>query len=162
MSSSSSPHRARLLGALAVLAAVFLSGCSTDSPPQHSERLQKAAGLKTFHVETTKDLWEKTSDQKGRGGPDLELKNTTKELDNGLVQVELTGVNLANYLRILDYMAHGGTDSKNLGRHHSAESIRMYDEIAGVLDGINKRPDPKDPPPRVVVDTAFLEAKAKK
>ncbi|MFE0777104.1 hypothetical protein [Streptomyces sp. NPDC058861] len=162
MSSSSSPHRARLFGVLALLAAVFVSGCSTDSPPQHSERLQKAAGLKTFHVQTTKELWAKTSDQTGRDGPDLELKSTTKELDNGLVQVELTGVDLANYLRILDYMAHGGTDSKNFGKHHSAESIRMYDEIASVLDGITKRPDPKDPPPHVVVDTAYLDAKNKK
>ncbi|GAA2486032.1 TVP38/TMEM64 family protein [Streptomyces gobitricini] len=118
------------------LATVFVSGCSTDSPPRHSERLQKAAGLKSFHVETTKDLWEKTSDQTGRDGPNLELKTTVKELDNGLVRVELTGVNLTNYLRILDYTAHGGVDSKNLGRHHSAESVRMYDEVAGVLDGI--------------------------
>ncbi|MFJ9703428.1 hypothetical protein [Streptomyces fradiae] len=159
MSSSSAPRRAHLLGALALLAAVFVSGCSTDSPPQHSERLQKAAGLKTFHIETTKDLWEKTSDQTGRDGPDLELKTTVKDLDNGLIHVELTGVHLANYLRILDYMAHGGTDSGNLGRHRSAESIRMYDEIAGVLDGVTKRPDPKDPPPRVVVDDAFIDAK---
>ncbi|MEU2183979.1 hypothetical protein [Streptomyces thermolilacinus] len=160
MASSSSPHRTRLFGVLALLAAVLVGGCSTDSPPQHSERLQKAAGLKTFHVQTTKALWEKTSDQTGRDGPDLELK--TKELDNGLVQVELNGVSLANYLQILDYMAHGGTDSKNFGKHHSAESIRMYDEIAGVLDGITKRPDPKDPPPRVVVVTAFLGANSKK
>ncbi|MFC7794155.1 hypothetical protein [Streptomyces cinereoruber] len=162
MSSSSSPHRARLFGVLALLAAVFVSGCSTDSPPQHSERLQKAAGLKTFHVQTTKELWAKTSDQKGRGGPDLQLNTTTRELDNGLVQVELSGVDLANYLRLLDYMAHGGANADTLGRNRSAESIRMYDEIAGVLDGITKRPDPKDPPPNVVVDTAYLDAKNKK
>jgi hypothetical protein len=36
---------------LAVLAAVFVSGCSTASPPQHSERLQKAARLKTLNVD---------------------------------------------------------------------------------------------------------------
>ncbi|MFJ8692619.1 hypothetical protein [Streptomyces roseolilacinus] len=64
----------------------------------------------------------------------------------------------ANHLRILDYMAHGGADSMNFGRHRSAESIRMYDEVAGVLDGITKRLDPKNPPPRVVVDDAFLKA----
>ncbi|MEU9706176.1 hypothetical protein [Streptomyces sp. NPDC047981] len=158
---SSSPRRAPVLAVLALLAAALLSGCSTDSPSQHSERLQKAAGLQAFHVETTKDLWEKTSDQTGRSGPDLELKAKTKQLDNGLIQIELTGVSLANYLRVLDYMAHGGTDSKNIGRHRSAESIRMYDEIAGVLDGITKRPDPKDPPPRVVVDDAFIDPKNK-
>ncbi|MFJ5098948.1 hypothetical protein [Streptomyces sp. NPDC088557] len=162
MSSSSSPRRARLIGALALLAAVLVTGCSTDSPPQHSEWLQKASGLKTFHVETTKELWAKTSDQTDRGAPNLELKSTTKDLDNGLVQVELTGVDLANYLRVLDYMAHGGPDSGTFSKHHSAESIRMYDEITGVLDGITKRPDPKDPPPRVVVDTAYIDTKNKK
>lgn len=138
-----------------------MTGCSTDSPPQHSERLQKAAGLKAFHVETTKDLWEKTSDQTGRSGPNLELKTATKELDNGMVQVELNGVALANYLRILDYSAHGGADHVNWGKKRSAESIRMYDEIAGVLDGITTRPDPQAAPPRVVVDSAFLDTKAK-
>ncbi|GAA1540838.1 hypothetical protein GCM10009730_57450 [Streptomyces albidochromogenes] len=145
MPTSSSSRRAPTLVALAVLAAAFSSGCSTDSPPQQSKRLQKAAGLKVFHVETSEDLWEKTSDQEGRDGPDLELAAKTKKLDNGLTEVELTGVNLANYLRVLDYMAHGGNDSKNVGKHHSAESMRMYDEIASVLDGItgaNLRPCP--------------------
>ncbi|MFC8176024.1 hypothetical protein [Streptomyces sp. NPDC057325] len=56
MFSSLSPHRARLFGVLALLAAVFVSGCSTDSPPQHSEWLQKAICLKAFHVQTTKEL----------------------------------------------------------------------------------------------------------
>ncbi|MFC8511107.1 hypothetical protein ACFU3J_16200 [Streptomyces sp. NPDC057411] len=162
MPSTSAPRRTRALAVLALLAVALVTGCSTDSPPEHSARLQKAAGLKTFHVETTKDLWEKTSDQSGRDGPDLELKTTTKELDNGLIQVELSGVDLANYLRILDYMAHGGPDSQNWSKHHSAESIRMYDEIASVLDGVTRRPGPKDPPPRVVVDTAFIDAKTKK
>ncbi|MFJ6355376.1 hypothetical protein ACIQKB_38695 [Streptomyces sp. NPDC092046] len=162
MPSTSTRRRASLLGALALLAVVLVTGCSTDSPPEHSARLQKAAGLKTFQVETTKDLWEKTSDQSGRDGPDIELKTTVKELDNGLLQVELSGVDLANYLRILDYMAHGGPDSKNFGKHHSAESIRMYDEIADVLDNVTKRPGPKDPVPRVVVDTAFIDTKNKK
>ncbi|MFJ3880786.1 hypothetical protein ACIPW5_25430 [Streptomyces sp. NPDC090077] len=118
--------------------------------------MQKAAGLKTFHFETTKDLWEKTTDQEGRDGRRLELKTTTKE------QVELSGVALANYLRVLDYMAHGGSDAASFGTHHSAESIRMYDEIATVLDSITRRPDPQEEPPRVVVDTAFVDTKNQK
>ncbi|MFJ2477736.1 hypothetical protein ACIOWI_32985 [Streptomyces sp. NPDC087659] len=51
-----------------VLTVVTLTGCSTDSPPQHSERLQKASGLKAFQIETTKELWETTADQKLRPG----------------------------------------------------------------------------------------------
>ncbi|WP_327391447.1 hypothetical protein OG728_38895 (plasmid) [Streptomyces microflavus] len=144
---------------LPALALGFLTGCTTDSPPQHSERLQRAAGLKEFHVVTTKELWKKTSDQGSRDGADLEISSTTTDLETGLVQVELTGVSLANYLRVLDYMAHGGTDSTTFGRHRQAESIRMYDEISGVLDGIKKRPAGSEPPPKVVVDNAFVDAK---
>ncbi|MFD3541436.1 hypothetical protein ACFWUQ_18330 [Streptomyces sp. NPDC058662] len=158
MSTTFSPRPARALAVLALLTAALVTGCSTDSPPQHPLRLQKAAGLKVFEIETTKDLWEKTTDQRSRDGLDLEIKSQPKDLDNGLVQIELSGVGLANYLRVLDYMAHGGADTANFGRHRSAESVRMYDEIAGVLDGITKRPAPADPPPRVVVDDAFVDA----
>ncbi|WP_326681014.1 hypothetical protein [Streptomyces sp. NBC_01237] len=35
----------------------------------------------------------------------------------------------------------------------------MYNEISGVLDRTTKRPGPNEPPPRIVVDTAFLDAK---
>ncbi|MFJ1751135.1 hypothetical protein ACIOJD_33645 [Streptomyces sp. NPDC088116] len=161
MLTTSRSRRATTLSSFALLAIAFMTGCSTDSPPQHSERLQKAAGLKVFYVETSKELWEKTSDQEGRDGPDLEIKSTSKDLDNGLVQVALTGVSLTNYLRVLDYMGHGGADSKNFGKHRQAESIRMYNEISGVLDDTTKRPDPKDPPLRAVVDDAFVEAKSK-
>ncbi|MFC8176025.1 hypothetical protein [Streptomyces sp. NPDC057325] len=90
------------------------------------------------------------------------MNTTTKELDNGLIQVEFSGVDLANYLRLLDYMAHGGANADTLDRNRSAESIRMYDEISDVLDGITTRPDPKDPPPHVLVNTAYLGAKNKK
>ncbi|KLJ04844.1 hypothetical protein ABZ114_29235 [Streptomyces albidoflavus] len=161
MFTPSASRRARLAG-IAALAAVSLTACSTDSPPQHSERLQRAAGLKTFQVETTPDLWEKTSSQRERSGPDLELEVKRKELDNGLIRIEFSGVALANYMRILDYTAHGGANSATWGRHRSAESIRMYNEIAGTLDAITKRPDPKDPPPRTVVDTGFIDAKGNK
>lgn len=142
-----------------LMAVMVLTGCSTDSPPQHSERLQRAAGLKEFHVATTEELWKKTSDQDGRDGPDLEIPSKTTDLETGLVQVELTGVSLANYLRVLDYMAHGGADSSTFGRHRQAESIRMYDEISEVLDGIKARPAASDPPLKVVVDDAFVDAK---
>lgn len=161
MSTPSAFRRARLAG-ITALAAIALSACATDSPPQHSERLQRAAGLKIFEIETTPGLWEKTSDQKERSGPNLELDVKRKELDSGLIRIEFSGVALANYMRILDYSAHGGANSATWGRHRSAESIRMYDEIAGTLDAITKRPDPKDPPPRIVVDTGFIDAKNRK
>lgn len=155
----STPRRIAAGIMLPTLALGLLTGCTTDSPSQHSERLQRAAGLKEFHVVTTKDLWKKTSDQGGRDGADLEIANTTTDLETGLVQVELTGVSLANYLRVLDYMAHGGTDAQTFGRHRQAESIRMYDEISSVLDSVKERPTGSELPPKVVVDNAFVDAK---
>lgn len=32
-----------------------VSGCSVDSPREHSQRLQRAAGLKTFQIDTSKE-----------------------------------------------------------------------------------------------------------
>ncbi|MFF3735199.1 hypothetical protein ACFYXM_34250 [Streptomyces sp. NPDC002476] len=68
---------------------------------------------------------------------------------------------LANYLRELDEDAHGATGSGDFpwSRKQEAESIRMYDEISAALDRTTKRPGPDDPPPRIVVDTAYLGAK---
>ncbi|GGS81600.1 hypothetical protein [Streptomyces badius] len=69
-------------------------------------------------------------------------------------------MSLANYLRELDYDAHGGANGDTpWGRSREAESIRMYDEISAVLDATAQRPAPTDPPLRVVVDTAFVDAK---
>ncbi|MFH8476574.1 hypothetical protein [Streptomyces sp. NPDC018000] len=112
-----------LLGTSLLLAAT--AGCAVDSPPQHSERLQKAAGLKTFQIDTIKELWEKTSEQTPYNQTDRSIKAEVTPLSNGL----------------------------------SSESIRMYDEISAALDRATKRPGPDEPPPRIVVDTAYLDAK---
>lgn len=148
-----------LLGAGLLLAA--MAGCSTDSPPRHSERLQRAAGLKAFQIDTTKELWEKTSEQFPVDQQDRPIKAKVSALPNGLTRIELSGVGLANYLRELDADAHGGpgTGDTPWARKQEAESIRMYDEISAVLDRTTKRPGPHDPPPRIVVDTAFLRSK---
>lgn len=89
-----------------LLLAVF--GCSVDSPQEHSQRLQKAAGLKTFHIDTSKELWTATSDQTPYDNRERPIKAKLTPLPNGLQRVELSGVSLANYLRELDHDAHGG------------------------------------------------------
>lgn len=89
----------------------------------------------------------------------MEIKSKVNELDNGLSRVKLDGVGLANYLRVLDYFAHGGSDEGNFSRFRKEESIRMYDEISKKLDSVRERPDPKDPPLKVVVDDAFVSSK---
>ncbi|WP_435286478.1 hypothetical protein [Streptomyces bacillaris] len=146
-----------LLGTVLLLGAI---GCAVDSPREHSQRLQKAAGLKTFQIDTSKELWAATSQQDPYNRGERPIKAKLTSLPNGLQRVELSGVSLANYLRELDYDAHGGPNGDSpWGRSWDAESIRMYDEIAAVLDAITKRPTPTDPPLRVVVDTAFVDAK---
>lgn len=148
---------AAVLGGALLLA---VAGCSVDSPPRHSERLQRAAGLKTFQIDTTKELWAKTSEQTPYDRGERPIKAKATALSNGLERIELSGVSLANYLRALDYDAHGGAGGDApWSRHREAESIRMYDEISALLDRTTTRPGPDDPPLRIVVDTAFLDAK---
>lgn len=138
-----------------------ISGCSVDSPREHSQRLQKAAGLKTFHIDTSKELWTATSDQTPYNNTERPIKAKLTPLPNGLQRVELSGVSLANYLRELDHDAHGGASGDTpWGRSRDAESIRMYDEISAVLDASVERPAPTDPPLRIVVDNAFVDAKS--
>jgi hypothetical protein len=142
--------------AVALIAAASVAGCSTDSPKQQSTRLQKAAGLRAFEIDTTPELWKKTSDPEDGTDPDRPIKAKVTKLGNGLERVDLDGVSLANYLRVLDYHAHGGADEDGLGRFHEPEAIRMYNEIAKALDAITTRPAVGDPPPHIVVDDAFL------
>lgn len=148
-------------GLTATLAACCLAGCATDSPPKHSERLEKAAGLKVFEIDTTKGLWEKTSKIYPPNQEDHKVDATVKHLDSGLERVSMTGTNLANYLRQLDFDAHGGADSASWDQRRFAESARMYDEISHKLDSVTRRPAPDDPPLRIQVDDAFLSAKQK-
>lgn len=146
-----------LLGTVLLLG---VTGCAVDSPREHSQRLQKAAGLKTFQIDTSKELWAATSQQDPYDLGERPIKAKLTSLPNGLQRVELSGVSLANYLRELDHDAHGGANGDTpWGRSRDAESIRMYDEISDVLDATAQRPAPTDPPLRVVVDTAFVDAK---
>ncbi|MGW7641305.1 hypothetical protein [Streptomyces decoyicus] len=94
---------------------------------------------------------------------DDKFAGKAKPLDNGLRRISLTGTDLANYLRHLDYHAHGGAGEGGApwSRYREAESIRMYDEISHKLDSVTHRPPQGDPPLRIVVDDAFLDAKHK-
>ncbi|MGW0669755.1 hypothetical protein [Streptomyces sp. NPDC002746] len=122
--------------------------------------MQKAAGLKMFLIDTSKELWAATSEQDpyDRGEPPVKAKLTS--ISNGLQRGELSGVSLANYLRKLDHDAHGGANGDTPWvRSRDAEAIPMYDEISVIPDATAQRPAPTDPLLRVVVDTAFVDAK---
>ncbi|MFJ5220499.1 hypothetical protein ACIP98_38185 [Streptomyces sp. NPDC088354] len=154
MPTSTSRLAPALLSAFVILG---LSGCATDSPPEQSVRLQKAAGMTAFQIETTKSLWETTTATHNVTDP--EIKGKVTPLDNGLQKVELDGVTLANYLRRLDYDAHGGAGEYPWSRERRPESIRMYDEIAKVIYGMKEEPAPGDPPPLVIVGDAVIDTK---
>lgn len=148
-----------VLGCLTVIVAVLLTGCgsqSTKSPSRHQERLRKAAGIEVFYVECSRDLWDVTSagtkgnqDKSGRMGRDGVKGAKITKRSGGLSRIELTGHQLAQYLRVLDWRAHPPNGDG------VAEAVRMYDEIARVLDGI-KSPPPPDAPPLLVVDNGFI------
>ncbi|MFE7515752.1 hypothetical protein ACFU8I_31670 [Streptomyces sp. NPDC057540] len=130
---------------------------ATDSPPQQSARLDKAAGLAQFKITCTLDMWDRTRES-GRDSPsdDTFVKVKPRKLggaqgERGLVEVTLTGPQLVEYLRKLDYDAHGG-----LNRDWDDEPLarRMYNAIAPVVDRIQPGRPPTNIPSTVVDDTA--------
>lgn len=141
---------AAVLATVAVLA--FVTGCGDDPPPGHAERLQKAAGVASFKITCTKDLWDRTKpgstnrdsheDAKPRG-----LSGAAGE--RGLVEVYLTGAQLVDYLKTLEEDISGG-----MGANPSVEELsrRMYEAIAPVVDRIEKGKPPAAIPQAVVDD----------
>jgi hypothetical protein len=139
--------------------AVFLTGCGTEttkSPSRQQERLRKAAGIEVFYVECNRDLWEETSKKthyrenggEREGWEAVKASKITK-ISGDFSRIRLTGHQLADYLRILDWRAHPPSGSG------VAEAVRMYNEISHVLDGIHS-PPPADAPPLLVVDNGFI------
>ncbi|MBA4861719.1 hypothetical protein H1V43_10040 [Streptomyces sp. PSKA54] len=147
--------RKLVLGCLAAVVTLLLAGCgsaTTKSPARHQERLRKAAGIEVFYVECSRDLWDVTSADT-KGGDIRQNRDGVKGAKIGkgpgaLSRIRLTGHQLADYLRVLDWRAHPPDGDGE------AEAVRMYDEISRVLDDI-KSPPPADAPPLLVVDNGF-------
>ncbi|MFI1226166.1 MULTISPECIES: hypothetical protein [unclassified Streptomyces] len=145
-------RRATVVALATIAALALVAGCGDDPPPGHSERLQKAAGVASFKITCTKDLWDRTKpgattqdsheDAKPRG-----LAGAAGE--RGLVEVTLTGAQLVDYLKTLEEDISGG-----LGANRSVEELsrRMYDAIAPVVDRIKKGKPPAEVPQAVVDD----------
>ncbi|MET9915161.1 hypothetical protein ABZZ74_52500 [Streptomyces sp. NPDC006476] len=142
------------MAVLAAVVAVILAGCgtqSTKSPSRHQERLRKAVGIEVFYIECSRDLRDVTSastpnndERMSRG--QVKASKITKT-PGGLSRIRLTGHQLADYLRMLDWRAPSVSGQ--------AEAVRMYNEISRVLDGITS-PPPADAPPLLVVDNGFI------
>ncbi|MFB1044441.1 hypothetical protein [Streptomyces chrestomyceticus] len=134
-------------------------GCTVQSPPQHDERLSKAAGLARISLICPKDLWEETKPS-GAANPlkaQVEDVSAGPRAGRGLARVTMTGTNLVAYLKELDRNAHPAAmngDSKN-----TAASRRVYDSIAPAIDRIKKVRTSADPDPEIVIDDTITDKK---
>lgn len=155
------PFRGRRHAAFVALAAVaafaLVTGCADDPPAGHSERLQKAAGVASFKITCTKDLWDRT--RPGYTGTDSHEDAKPRGLngasgERGLVEITLTGAQLVDYLKVLERDISGGP-----GADRSIEELsrRMYEAIAPVVDRIEKGKPPVEVP-QAVVDDAVVPA----
>ncbi|MGW9453334.1 hypothetical protein [Streptomyces sp. NPDC055632] len=146
----------RRTAAAAVLAAVLglAAGCADEPPAGHEERLNKAAGVASFKITCTKDLWDRTklgSTSVTDSHEDAKPRRADGEAgQRGLVEITLTGAQLVDYLKTLERDISGGPAANS-----SIEPLsrRMYDAIAPVVDRIEKGKPPTEAP-RAVVDDA--------
>lgn len=133
-----------------MVAAVLLGmgGCS-DYPSQHDERLRKAAGVVTFRIKCSKDLWERTRD----AGSTTEVKaKAVKDIGDGMASVELSGPQLVDYLKVLSDDSFGWDSPSN------PLAERMYNAIAPEVDKIRGPLKPGDPVPEVTLNDAAVPA----
>lgn len=135
----------------AVIAALTLVSCGAGvhSPSQQRDRERKAAGVSTFRIVCSRDLWNRTGMEKtdGINGSPVPAKITQRP--DGLVTVELTGPNLVDLLEYLDAHAHPGWwDGVDL----DPLALRMYNAIAPRVDAIQPTPMAGEPVPEVVIN----------
>ena len=135
----------RRLTVCAVALGLVVSGC-TSSPAQQESRERKAAGVRLFRLHCTGDLWNRTGGQPDSWGPAVKAKVTDEH--NGLVQVDLTGPQLVDLLRKLDYKAHGGAGN------HDPLADRMYNAIAPRVDAIKEGSTNAGAVPEVTINDA--------
>ncbi|MFJ5927638.1 hypothetical protein ACIQF6_34085 [Kitasatospora sp. NPDC092948] len=141
--------------AAALLCGVLsLAGCGveTQSPASNDSTLNKAAGIGTMSVVCTGDMWERTR-------PVSLAKVETKPADGergarGLVRVTLTGAQLVDYLKELDFNGHPGWGTSKVDHEQHDQQIakRMYDALTPAVAHATNARSATDPAPEVLVD----------
>ncbi len=97
-----------------MLISVAVTACwldlgGTNSSPQQTDRERKAAGVTEFKIRCAKDLWERTSGNAGNAGDRRKVETrSVKDEPGEIVTVTLSGPQMVDYLRRLDYYGHGG------------------------------------------------------
>src|SRR5690606_3539275 len=117
------------------------------SPAEQGERENKAAAVPLFRLHMAKDLWDRTSNAPGK--EKIENPHNLVEGPGGMATVELTGPQMVDYLRKLDYNSHNPVlgDDRPLAR-------AVYNAAAAVIDRIEVPPAPGAAVPEIVVDAA--------
>lgn len=142
-------NRRSRLASIVLIAAVLtpLIACSSAYPPQHAERLRKAAGVVTFRITCSKDLWERT---RGVDTSRVVTAKSVKDMGDGVALVSLSGPQLVDYLSLLGYSAFDWNST------HDPLSERMYNAIAPEVDKIRGPLKPGDPVPEVTLNDAAV------
>ncbi|MGW5518671.1 hypothetical protein [Nocardia africana] len=139
-------RRVAAVATIAAVAVIALGAC-TSSPKEQADRERKAASVQVFRLHMTKDLWARTNIGDTRK-VDKPLRMTDEP--NGIVAIDLSGPQLVDYLRTLDFNAHGG-----FGAADAPLARSVYDAVAPVIDRIQTNPAPANAPvPEVTIDAA--------
>jgi len=120
---------------LAVLAIALLGGCgkfTVQSPDEQSARERKAAGVSTFQITCSKDIWERTK-HLDHNQNEVRARSVT-DRRGGMVIVELSGPEMVKYLQQLNGAAHPG--SWNADPDQIA--VRMYNAISPAVDAVQE------------------------
>ncbi|MFC7429952.1 hypothetical protein [Nocardia tengchongensis] len=139
---------------IAVAAAGVLTltaACDAHSPKEQASRESKAATVQVFKLHMMKDLWSRTChDHYYNGYRQINKpKSLVEDSATNMVTIELTGAQMADYLQILDYNAHGGSDALD-----PPLATAVYDAVSPVVDKIQAPPAPDAPAPEITITAA--------
>ncbi|MFE3023211.1 hypothetical protein [Nocardia tengchongensis] len=107
--------------------------------------------MQVFKLHMMNDLWSRTChDHYFSGYRQIDKpRSLVEDPATNMVTIELTGAQMADYLKILDYNAHGGSDALD-----PSLAAAVYDAVSPVVDKIQGPPAPDAPAPEITITAA--------